>query len=95
MKKLVLLMALFLFTIPAITCSADEIKGRIESVSAADNKLTISGVTINVSPNAWVEGHNDMQISIRELAVGNYIECKGNWSGSAEFTANKVELETP
>jgi len=89
----VLLIALFLFTIPVIACSADEITGRIESVNPADNKLVISGVTINVSPNARVEGHHDTQISIGELAAGNYIECKGTWSGPAEFTANKVELD--
>ncbi|NQT22703.1 MAG: hypothetical protein HQ579_04595, partial [Candidatus Omnitrophica bacterium] len=71
----------------------DEIKGRIESLNAADNKLIISGITVNISQDAWLEGHDDMRISIAQLAVGSYIECKGSWSGPAEFTANKIELD--
>ena len=92
-KRLVLLITLFLFTIPVIVCSADEITGKIESINPANNKLIISGVTINVSPNARVKGYDDMPIPIGHLAAGNYIECKGNWSGPAEFTANKIELD--
>ena len=71
----------------------DEIKGRIESVDAANNKLVISGVTVTISEAASLEGRDDMQISVSQLNVGDYIECDGSWNGTAEFLASKLELD--
>jgi len=71
----------------------DEIKGRIGSVDAVGKKLVISGITVEIQRDAVVEGHDDARIMIDKLAAGNYVECKGNWSGPSKFSANKVELD--
>jgi len=71
----------------------DEVKGRIESVDAAGKKLVINGITIEMQHNAIIVGHDDALILIDKLAAGNFVECKGDWSGPVKFSANKVELD--
>ncbi|MBL7072988.1 MAG: hypothetical protein ISS33_04335 [Candidatus Omnitrophica bacterium] len=70
-----------------------EIKGRVESVDEGGKKLVISGITVEIQPNAVIEGHDDALITIDKFAAGNYVECKGNWSGPSKFSASKVELD--
>lgn len=71
----------------------DEVKGRIESVDVTGKKLVINGITVEIQHNAIIEGHDDALILIDKLAAGNFVECKGNWSGPVKFSANKVELD--
>jgi len=71
----------------------DEIKGRIETVDTAKREMKISGITIKIPQNAWLEGHNDMRISIEQILPNYYVDCKGIWTGPLEFTASKVEFD--
>ena len=71
----------------------DEIKGRIETVDTAKREMKISGITIKIPQNAWLEGHHDTRISIEQILPSYYVECKGIWTGPLEFTASKVELD--
>jgi len=71
----------------------DEINGRVDKVDPAKRELTISGITIKVPQDAWLEGHNDMRISIEQILPNYYVECDGNWTALLEFTASKVEFD--
>ena len=71
----------------------DHIEGKLEKVDSGTRTLLISGVTVNVSKNARIEGKDDKVISLKDLAVGYPVECKGTWTGSKEFSASKVELD--
>ena len=71
----------------------DQIEGKLEKVDSGTRTLLISGVTVNVSKDARIEGKDDKVISLKNLAVGYPVECKGTWTGSKEFSASKVELD--
>ncbi len=71
----------------------DEIKGKIEVVDITKRELTISGITIKIPQNAWIEGPHNIPISIKQFMPNYYVECKGNWTGSKEFTAIKIDLD--
>jgi hypothetical protein len=71
----------------------DQIEGKLEKVDGGTRTLLISGVTVNVSKDARIEGKDDKVISLKDLAVGYQVECKGTWTGSKEFSASKIELD--
>jgi len=71
----------------------DQIEGKLEKVDSGTRTLLISGATVNVSKDARIEGEDDKVISLKDLAVGYPVECKGAWTGSKEFSASKVELD--
>lgn len=71
----------------------DEIKGRIETIDTAKREMKISGITIKISQDAWLEGHDDMRISIEQILPNYYVDCTGIWTGPLAFTANKLDLD--
>lgn len=71
----------------------DEIKGKIEAADIAKRELTISGITIKIPKNAWMEGPHNIPISIKQFMPNYYVACKGNWTGPKEFTAIKINLD--
>ena len=69
------------------------IEGKLEKVDSGTRTLLISGVTVNVSEDARIEGEDDKAISLEDLVVGYPVECKGTWTGFKEFSASRVELD--
>ena len=71
----------------------DEIKGRAEKVDLTNREIFISGVKVKVPQGAYLEGYGDMIITLEQIPVSAYIDCKGSWTGPKEFTANKIDLD--
>jgi hypothetical protein len=71
----------------------DQIEGKLEKFNSATRTLLICGVTVNVSKDARIEGKDDKVISLKDLALGYPVECKGTWTGSKKFSASKVDMD--
>lgn len=69
------------------------IKGKISSIDTEKREIIISGITIKVPVDAWIEGPNHVKIPLGLLASGYGLESKGNWTGASELTAFKVTVE--
>jgi len=69
------------------------VKGKITSVNNKKREIIISGITIKVSVDAWLEGPNNVKIPLRLFAPGYSVECSGDWTGVSELTAFKVSVK--
>lgn len=92
MKKLVLLTALFLFMIPVINCSADEIKGKVASVDVNTNTFNISGVTV-IASGSQIKNRDGKHIPFSAIAAGDYLEVEGSFTGASQITAEMIEKD--
>ena len=92
MKKLVLLTILFLFMIPVVNCSADEIKGKVTLVDMSTNTVNISGVTVIIA-NSKIENKEGTPIPFNAIAVGDYLEVTGSFTGPGQITAETIEKD--
>ncbi len=71
----------------------DYIEGRLEKVDITARTLLVGGVTVNVLKGAKLEGDDDKDISLKDLAIGYKVECDGAWTGFQEFSAIKIEMD--
>jgi ribosomal protein L24 len=69
------------------------IKGKVSSMDIKKREIIISGITIKVPANAWLEGPNNIRIPLELFAPGYSVECRGDWTGVCELTAFKVSVE--
>ena len=69
------------------------VKGRIASIDSKKREIIISGITVKVPGDAWLEGPNRVRIPLELFAVGYSVECRGNWTGNSELTAFKIAVE--
>jgi hypothetical protein len=69
------------------------VKGKIGSIDAQKRIIMISGITIKVPADAWLEGPNRVKIPLELFAPGYKVQCKGDWTGLSELTAFKVSVE--
>jgi hypothetical protein len=67
--------------------------GKITSIDAKKKEIIISGITIKVLTDAWLEGPNRVKIPLELFAPGYEVQCKGDWTGILELTAFKVSSE--
>lgn len=89
--ELVLVSILLIFT---SVCAADEIKGKTQVVSPKDSSVTVSGVFI-AAGNARIENEFDQPINLSAIAVGDYVEIDGAFTGPGQMMAIKIEKEYP
>ncbi len=68
-------------------------KGRISSIDTKKREIIISGITIKIPADAWLEGPNHVKIPLELFAPGYKVKCKGDWTGASELTAFKVVVE--
>jgi len=69
------------------------VKGRIASIDTKKRKIVISGITIKVPADTWLEGPNRVKIPLELFASGYSVECRGDWTGASELTAFKVTVD--
>jgi len=69
------------------------VEGKIASINSKKREIIISGITIKVPNNTWLEGPNHVRIPLELFAVGYSVECRGNWTGNNELTAFKITVE--
>ena len=69
------------------------VKGRITTVDAKKGRILISGITIKVNADTWLEGPNRVKIPLELFARGYEVQCKGNWTALYELTAFKISVE--
>ena len=93
MMRIGLLAFLIAFAITGV-CSAYEIKGEVTAVNKAAKTLQISGVSIE-SSEAWIENEQDYPLTLNDIAVGNYIEVSGRFTGLSKLKANKIDRKKP
>jgi len=70
-----------------------EIDAKLDAADAQARTLTISGITVKVPADCEIEGENGKTTLIEKLPIGRDIEVEGNWTGTGEFTANKIEAQ--
>jgi len=73
----------------------DVIKGLIESVNLNDHSVYIAGVKVQVTSATWLDDSDDMMIDFIQLVPGSNVRCTGHWTGSLQFTADRIELKEP
>ena len=69
------------------------IEGKIASIDAKRREIIISGITVKLSADAWLEGPNHVRIPIELFAPGYKVQCRGDWTGASELTAFKVVVD--
>ena len=69
------------------------IEGKIASIDAAKREIVISGITVKLKKDAWLEGPGRVKIPLELFTPGYPVECRGEWTGNSEFTAFKVEVD--
>jgi Domain of unknown function (DUF5666) len=77
------------------TSSSTDLYGRVASIDAGNRTMQITGhsATVNVDANAEVvykANGNETPIALSAIAVGDSIEVRGFFSGSANFNADRV-----
>jgi len=68
------------------------IQGKIASIDTKKREIVISGITIKVPADTWLEGPDGVKIPLELFAPGYSVECKGEWTGPSELTAFKVNI---
>jgi len=76
------------------TCLADEIKGKVSFVDPSKNALQISGVMIQAA-DAWIENEADYPLALGSIALGDYLEVDGKFTGLSEITAKRIDRKKP
>lgn len=71
----------------------DAVKGTITSIDASKKKIVISGITVKLRADAWLEGPNHVKIPLELFAPGYKVKCKGDWTGPAELTAFRMVVD--
>lgn len=69
------------------------VKGKIASIDNKKREIIISGITIKVKADTWLEGPNRVRIPFELFASGYSVECRGDWTGVSELTAFKVSVD--
>jgi ribosomal protein L24 len=69
------------------------IKGKIASIDNKKREIVISGITIKVLADAWLEGPDRVRIPIELFAPGYKVQCKGDWTGVSELSAFKITVD--
>jgi len=69
------------------------VKGKITSIDLKKRQIIISGITIKVQADTWLEGPDRVKIPLELFAPGYSVECRGDWTGVSELTAFKVSVE--
>jgi len=69
------------------------VQGKIALIDTKKRKIIISGITIKVPTDTWLEGPNRVKIPLELFAPGYKVQCKGDWTGDSELTAFKVSIE--
>lgn len=75
-----------------------EISARVDSVDAAQNRIVVLGITVNIVPNTRMEDDSDAELesfNIGDLNPGDYVEMRGfeDPIGSRNVTAVRLERE--
>ncbi len=94
MKKIIFCSILIITIVACISslCLADEIRGRVEAIDAGSKIITVSGVKVR-SVNAVIENEMGGRADFSALAVGNYLEIEGSFTGAGEMIAVEIEKE--
>jgi len=69
------------------------VDGKITSVDTEKREIIISGITIKVPFDAWLEGPDRVKIPLELFAPGYSVQCKGEWTRISELTAFKVNVD--
>lgn len=69
------------------------VQGKIASIDTKKREIIISGITIKVPADAWLEGPNRVKIPLELFAPDYSVQCKGEWTGPSELTAFKVSVD--
>ena len=69
-----------------------EIEASLDKADPGTRILEISGITIKVPGGITIEDLDDNPTSIAKLSIGQRVEVEGSWTGTAEFTADKIEM---
>lgn len=93
MRRIGIIVLLIAFAVTGV-CFADEIRGKATSVDKSKKTLQISGVTVQAT-EAWIENEQDYPLVLNGIAVGDYIEVDGKFSGLSEIKARKIDRKTP
>ncbi|MCX5710768.1 MAG: DUF5666 domain-containing protein, partial [Candidatus Omnitrophica bacterium] len=93
MKRITIVMLLMIFLFIGV-CLADEVRGKVSSVDKEKKTLQISGVTI-LTADAWIENEEDYPLALNSIAVGDYIEVDGKFTGLSEIKAKKIDRKKP
>ncbi|MDD2688944.1 MAG: DUF5666 domain-containing protein [Candidatus Omnitrophica bacterium] len=93
MCRIGIITLLIVFTVIGV-CLADKIKGNVSSVDASKKTLQISGVTIKAA-DAWIENEQDYPLLLKDIALGDYIEVGGKFTGLSEIKARKIDRKMP
>lgn len=96
MKKVILATFFLLFCV--IPCSAESLKGRLESVDSKKQEIVVDGVTVKIANNTTLEGESKsgqvMQMTLHNILpyMGTTVKCQGTKTGPKKFTATKVKV---
>ncbi|MDD5196260.1 MAG: DUF5666 domain-containing protein [Candidatus Omnitrophica bacterium] len=69
------------------------VKGKVTSIDIQKREIVLSGITIKLPADAWLEGPNRVKIPLELFAPGYKVQCKGDWTGPCELTAFKVSVD--
>jgi len=69
------------------------VKGKIAAIDNQKREIMISGITIKVPVDTWLEGPNRVKIPLELFAPGYSVQCRGEWTGPSELTAFKVSID--
>ncbi|MDD5085817.1 MAG: DUF5666 domain-containing protein [Candidatus Omnitrophica bacterium] len=91
MRIRILFVALLFVFIFAAVSSADEIKGRMQSVDAQEAMIDVAGVKINTQ-GAKITDRAGLSMTLRDISDDDYIDVEGYFTGPGEMKANKIYI---
>ncbi len=96
MKKVMLATFFLLFCV--IPCSAESLKGKLESVNKQKQEIVVDGITVKIAKDTSLIGENEHGQTMRMMLnnmlpyIGKTAKCNGTKTGPKEFTATKVKV---